>query len=259
MDFKEKYGKYAIITGASAGIGKEFAYICAERGLNLIIVARREDKLREIATDLSLKFNVDCIPFQKDLTSDYSYKEIFELTKKHDIGLLINNAGFGYYGKFINQKVEKLENMIRLNIFTFAMLSRVFAEYFIKKGRGGMILVSSLAAFQPTAGMALYGATKGFELLLGEALFEEIKGRNVDLTILCPGATVTEFQIAAEGVPHNGMDAREVAMCAVKNLGSKVISIPGWQNKTIGKLYRFLPRSFVRWATRKVLNHYLKD
>ncbi len=259
MDFKIKYGKYGLITGASAGIGKEFAYILAEKGLDLILVAIREEKLKEISSELSARFKIECLTIKKDLTELNSYKEVFELTKKYDIGLLVNNAGFGYYGRFINQNEEKLGAMIKLNVFTFAMLTKVFAEYFVKKERGGMILVSSLAAFQPTAGMALYGATKGFELLLGEAFSEEIKGRNVDVTILCPGATVTEFQIAAEGVPHNGMDARKVAMCAVKNLGSKVISIPGVNNKIIGKLHRFLPRSVVRLATKMALSHYLRD
>lgn len=259
MDFKERYGRYALITGASAGIGKEFAYILAEKGLDLILVARREDTLKEISSDIEKKNKVECLVIKKDLTEENSYKELFDLTQKFDIGLLVNNAGFGYYGRFINQNEDKLKDMLKLNVLTFSMLTRVFADYFVIKGRGGMVLVSSLAAFQPTAGMAQYGATKGFELQLGEALSEEIKGKNVDITILCPGATVTEFQITAEGVPHNGMDAKKVAMCAVNNLGRKIISIPGWQNKITGKLHRFLPRSFVRWATAKALSHYLKD
>lgn len=258
MNFKDKYGKYALITGASAGIGKDLAFILAENGMNTILVARREEKLKEIASHLSSTYKIDCKTIKKDLTEENSYKELFNLTKNYDIGILVNNAGFGYYGRFINQKEEKLENMIKLNIFTFAMLSKVFAQYFVERKRGGIILVSSLAAFQPTAGMALYGATKGFELLLSEALSEEIKGNNVDITILCPGATVTEFQITAEGIPHNGMDSREVAMCAVNNLGKKIISIPGYQNKIIGKLYRIFPRYFIRWATKKALSHYLK-
>lgn len=258
MNFKEKYGQYALITGASAGIGKDFAFILAKEGMNLILVARREEKLKEIASLLSSTYKIDCKTIRKDLTDEYSYKELFNLTKEFDIGILVNNAGFGYYGRFINQKEEKLENMIKLNIFTFAMLSKVFAKYFVERKRGGIILVSSLAAFQPTAGMALYGATKGFELLLGEALSEEIKGKNVDITILCPGATVTEFQLVAGGVPHDGMDSRKVAMCAVDNLGKTIISIPGYQNKLISKLYRVFPRSFIRWATKKALSHYLK-
>ncbi|MCX7829738.1 MAG: SDR family oxidoreductase [Acidobacteria bacterium] len=259
MDFVEKYGRYALITGASAGIGKEFAYILAEKGRNLILVARREDKLKEIASDITERYKIECVTAKNDLTLENSYKDIFDFTKSYDIGLLVNNAGFGYYGRFINQKEDKLKDMIKLNVLTFSMLTRVFGEYFLKRGKGGIILVSSLAAFQPTAGMAQYGATKGFELLLGEALSEEIKGKNVDITILCPGATVTEFQIAAEGVPHNGMDAREVAVGAGNNLDRKLISIPGIENKIVGKLHRFLPRSFVRWATKKALSHYLKD
>jgi short-subunit dehydrogenase len=258
MDFKDKYGKYALITGASAGIGKEFAYILGEKALDLILVARRDEKLKEIAEEIKNKHKVECLVIKKDLTEENSYKELFDLTIRYDIGLLVNNAGFGYYGRFINQNEEKLKDMLKLNVVTFAMLTRLFAEHFVKRGRGGIILVSSLAAFQPTSGMAQYGATKGFELQLGEALSEEIKGKNVDITILCPGATVTEFQITAEGVPHSGMNARKVAMCAVNNLGRKVISIPGWQNKITGKLHRFLPRSFVRWATARALSHYLK-
>jgi len=107
--------------------------------------------------------------------------------------------------------------------------------------------------------MALYGATKGFELLLGEAFYEEIKGKNVDVTVLCPSATLTEFQSVAEGVPHKGMKARDVALYGIKKLGKNVITIPGFGNKIVGKLYRFFPRSFIRWATKIVLGGYLKD
>jgi short-subunit dehydrogenase len=259
MQFKEKYGKYALVTGASSGIGKEFAYLLAERGISPILVARREERLKEISLEITKKYNVESPFFKVDLTEEESYKTLFKLTEKYDIGLLVNNAGFGYYGKFINQDEEKQAEMIKLNVFTFAMLTKAFSKYFVEKGRGGIILVSSLAAFQPTAGMALYGATKGFELLLGEGFYEEIRGKNVDVTVLCPSATLTEFQSVAEGVPHKGMKARDVALCGIKSLGKRVIAIPGFWNKIVGKLYRFFPRAFVRWATKIVLGGYLKD
>lgn len=259
MDFSKKYGEYALITGASAGIGKEFSYLLAERGMNLILVARRKERLSEISRELNNNYKIECKTLIEDLRDENSPFRIFSLTEKFDIGILVNNAGFGYYGHFVNQNIDKLKDMIKVNVLSFSLLTRLFGEYFVKRRRGGMILVSSLAAFQPTPGMAQYGATKSFELMLGEALQVELKRKNVDITILCPGATVTEFQIVAEGRAHNGMDAREVALRALKDLGKKTISIPGIHNKILGKVYRFLPRSFVRWGCGKALSHYLKE
>jgi len=259
MEFREKYGSYALITGASAGIGKAFASLLAKRGLNLVLVARREEILKELAAGLKKDFNVEVVVIPLDLTREEASEELFEKVKDLDVGLLVNNAGFGYYGKFVKQESGKFAEMIKLNMLTFTLLTRKFSEHFIGRGRGGLILVSSLAAFQPTPGMALYGATKGFELLLGEAIAEEIKGKGVDLTVLCPSATLTEFQTVAGGVPHKGMTAEFVAENAINCLGKKRIAIPGLWNKVLGRLNRFLPRNVVTWVTAKALSHYLPE
>jgi uncharacterized protein len=259
MNFKEKYGSYALVTGASAGIGKAFAYLLAERGFNLVLVARREYRLKEIAKELSGKYKIEAVSIPMDLSKDGSAGELFGKVKELNIGLMVNNAGFGYYGRFVKQDADKFSEMIKLNILSFTLLAKIFSEYFIEKKRGGMILVSSLAAFQPTPGMALYGATKAFELLIGEAIAEEIKGKNVDITVLCPSATLTEFQTVAGGVPHDGMTAEFVANCALRCLGKKRIAIPGIGNKILGKLNRFLPRNAVTWVTAKALSHYLLE
>lgn len=259
MGFKEKYGRYALVTGASAGIGEAFARLLAKRGFDLILVARREEKLNLIAEELRRKHGIEVMVIPMDLTLEDSADVLFRKVGEFDVGLLVNNAGFGYYGKFVKQAPERFSDMIKLNILTFTLLTRKFADRFIKKGRGGIILVSSLAAFQPTPGMALYGATKGFELLLGEALAEEIKGKNVDITVLCPSATLTEFQRVAGGVPHDGMTAEFVADNALNCLGRKRIAIPGLWNKILGKANRFLPRNVVTWITARALGHYLPD
>ncbi|HQO18865.1 MAG TPA: SDR family oxidoreductase [Acidobacteriota bacterium] len=259
MGFKEKYGRYALVTGASAGIGEAFARLLAKRGFDLILVARREEKLDLIAEELRRKHGIEIMVIPMDLTLEDSADELFRKVGEFDVGLLVNNAGFGYYGKFVKQAPERFSDMIKLNILTFTLLTRSFCQYFIEKKRGGIILVSSLAAFQPTPGMALYGATKGFELLLGEALAEEIKGKNVDITVLCPSATLTEFQRVAGGVPHDGMTAEFVADNALNCLGRKRIAIPGLWNKILGKANRFLPRNVVTWITARALGHYLPD
>lgn len=257
MSFKEKYGSYALVTGASAGIGKAFAHLLAEKGLNLILAARREEKLKEVSRHLSERCKIEAIPFPIDLSKENSADELFEKVKGYDIGILVNNAGFGYYGKFVKQDAGRFAEMIKLNVLTFTLLTRLFTAHFIARKRGGIILVSSLAAFQPTPGMALYGATKGFELLLGEAVAEEIRGKNVDMTVLCPSGTLTEFQGVAGGVPHDGLTAEFVADCALGSLGKKRIAIPGTGNKILGKMNRFLPRNVVTRATAKALGHYL--
>ena len=259
MGFKEKYGRYALVTGASAGIGEAFARLLAKRGFDLILVARREEKLNLIAEELRRKHGIEVMVIPMDLTLEDSADVLFRKVGEFDVGLLVNNAGFGYYGKFVKQAPERFSDMIKLNILTFTLLTRKFADRFIKKGRGGIILVSSLSAFQPTPGMALYGATKGFELLLGEAMAEEIRGKNVDITVLCPSATLTEFQRVAGGVPHDGMTAEFVAAKALECLGKKRIAIPGFWNKILGKANRFLPRNVVTWITAKALSHYLPD
>ena len=259
MGFKEKYGRYALVTGASAGIGEAFARLLAKRGLDLILVARREENLNRIAEELRERHGVQVVVIPMDLTREDSAEELFRKVGEFDVGLLVNNAGFGYYGRFVKQAPGKFSEMIKLNILTFTLLTRKFADRFIKKGRGGIILVSSLAAFQPTPGMALYGATKGFELLLGEAIAEEINGKNVDITVLCPSATLTEFQSVAGGVPHDGMTSEFVAENALKCLGKKRIAIPGLWNKVLGKANRFLPRNVVTWVTARALSHYLPE
>lgn len=259
MGFKEKYGRYALVTGASAGIGEAFARLLAKRGLDLILVARREENLNRIAEELRERHGVQVVVIPMDLTREDSAEELFRKVGEFDVGLLVNNAGFGYYGRFVKQDPGKFSEMIKLNILTFTLLTSKFADRFIKKGRGGIILVSSLAAFQPTPGMALYGATKGFELLLGEAIAEEINGKNVDITVLCPSATLTEFQSVAGGVPHDGMTSEFVAENALKCLGKKRIAIPGLWNKVLGKANRFLPRNVVTWVTARALSHYLPE
>jgi short-subunit dehydrogenase len=187
--------KVALITGASSGIGKEFARIHAERGGDLVIVARREDKLHEIKGELEAKHSVQVTVIPKDLTQSEAPREIHDNIKNAGIEVeyLINNAGFGGRGKFHERAWEKDIAMIQLNIVALTALSRFFLPDFVKKNSGRILNVSSTASLMPGPLQAVYYATKAYVTFLSNALAEELYDTDVTVTALLPGATETEF------------------------------------------------------------------
>src|SRR5512135_1227359 len=171
-----RYGSWAVITGASAGLGEEFARQIAAEGVNVFLVARRADRLASLESELRERYGIEARSLPLDLTREGADGVLDEATSSLDVGLFINNAGFGYMGRFLDQDPARLLEMVRLNCAATMLLSHRFGRRLRNRARGAMVVVASLAGFQPTPYMSLYGATKGFDLLLGEGLAYELKG-----------------------------------------------------------------------------------
>jgi short-subunit dehydrogenase len=241
--------RVALITGASAGLGIEFARQLAKRGHRLVLAARRKERLDELAGELG---NARAIAI--DLSQPDSAAKLMADLEAHDetVDLLVNNAGFGLIGRFAKADAARLRQMIDLNVGTLTDLCRAVAPAMIERKSGAILNVASTAAFQPGPKMAVYFATKAFVLSLSEALHEELKPHGVKVTCLCPGPTRTEFGDVA-GFGGNGMfdkvamNAPEVAEAGLKALDrNKAVVIPGLINKVCAASTRFAPRSTVR-------------
>ena len=241
--------KVALVTGASAGLGVEFARQLSKRGYGLVLAARRKDRLEELAAELGNARAVATDLSKKGAAA----KLIADLEANgEDIDLLVNNAGFGLIGRFAKADPKRLRQMIDLNVGTLTDLCRAVAPAMIERKSGGIINVASTAAFQPGPNMAVYFATKAFVLSFTEALHEELKPHGIHVTCLCPGPTRTEFGAVA-GFGGSGMFER-VAMEApgVVSAGlagldkNKAVVVPGLVNKLGANSGRFAPRSVVR-------------
>jgi len=239
----------ALITGASAGLGAEFARQLARRGTRLVLVARREDRLRTLADEVG---NARVIAM--DLSADDAAERLVaDLDAAGDeVELLINNAGFGQIGRFASLDAKRQREMIDLNIGTLTDLCRLIAPRMIERKSGGILNIASTAAFQPGPNMAVYFATKAYVLSFTEALHEELKPQGVHVSALCPGPTRTEFGDVA-GFGGNGMfdrvamEAPAVVAAGLAGLArNKAVVVPGAINKIGAASTRFAPRSVVR-------------
>lgn len=212
------HSKIALITWASSGLGKEFAYIHAEKWWDVILVARRKDKLEEIKTDLEKKYNITVYIIEKDLTTHNAGKELYNEVKqlKLDIDYLINNAGFGWMWNFHERDLDQDLQMIQLNITVLTQLTGLFIKDFIKKDSWKILNVSSTASLIPGPLQAVYYASKAFVTSFSNALHQELKDTQVTVTALLPWATATEFW-AKSGMDKTSIfdktaNARDVAM-----------------------------------------------
>jgi uncharacterized protein len=253
--------KRVLITGASSGIGLEMARVYARNNHDLVIVARREDKLLEIARELEEKYKVKVKVIVKDLTqvnaADLLYSQLNHEKLKVDI--LINNAGFGTFGHFVESDLRKQTEMLQLNIVSLTQLCHHIGKEMAKAGKGQILNVASTAAFQSGPLMAVYFASKAYVLSFSEALHNELSGKGVSVSCLCPGLTETGFQKTAvmeEAGLVKGkkmMSASEVAEMAFKGLEkNKIIIIPGLKNKLLAFSVRFAPRSLVTKVVRSM-------
>ncbi|MDI9604642.1 MAG: SDR family oxidoreductase [Bacteroidota bacterium] len=252
----------ALITGASKGIGKEFAVLFAERKCNLVLVARSADQLEELKKALSEKHGVRVYTIVKDLSALNAVDELFQEVKTLgvDVDYVVNNAGFGDHGAFVNTQWERYENMISLNVEVLTHLSHLYACDWVGRKRGRIVNISSTAAFQPGPMMAVYFATKAYVLHLSEALNQELREEGITVTTLCPGPTRTHF------LEDSGMKAarlvknvkvatpRSVAELGFKAMmRGKPVAIHGAMNKVAPFAIRFLPRKWVTRLSAKVM------
>ena len=239
----------ALVTGASAGLGTEFARQLAKRGHHLVLVARRKDRLDALAKELG---NARAI--EMDLSRPGAAAQLMADVKANDehVEILVNNAGFGLIGRFSDTDANRLREMVDLNVSTLMDLCRAVSPQMIERGSGSILNVASTAGFQPGPKMAVYFATKAFVLSFTEALHEELKTNGIKVSCFCPGPTRTEFGDVA-GFSGNrmfdwvAMDAKEAVEVGLKGLGAnKAVVVPGIINKLGAASIRFVPRPVVR-------------
>jgi len=217
----------ALITGASSGIGKDMAYVLAQQGWELILVARRTALLEELAQSLP----TNCRVITADLGDPKACYDLYEQTRDEGIDMLVNNAGFGLHGEFTSTDLQREEAMIDLNVKALHILTKLFVKDFVSKGSGYILNVASAASFMPGPLMAAYYATKAYVLRLDLALREELRrrGSKVVISTLCPGPVDTEFNSVADvrfALP--GLSSRKVAEYAIrKTLQGKSVIVPG--------------------------------
>lgn len=243
--------KTALVTGASSGIGLEFAKLLAREGHDLVLVARRREVLERLARELAVEHGVAVRVIAKDLAAPDSAEEILgELeTERIAIDILVNNAGLGFHGRFWETDLDRQIETIRVNVEALTALTGRFLPGMVARGRGRIVNLASTAAFQPGPYMAVYYATKSYVLSFSEALAQELSDTGVTVTALCPGPTVTEFQAAAgmeDTFLFKGpmvMDAARVARLgwAAAKRGKRVV-IPGLANRLLKEIVRFSPR-----------------
>jgi short-subunit dehydrogenase len=239
----------ALITGASAGLGVEFARQLSKRGHRLVLAARRKDRLDELAKELG---NARAVAI--DLSKKDSAARLMADIEANGetVDLLVNNAGFGLIGRFAELDATREREMIDLNVGALTDLCRAVAPAMIERKSGAILNVASTAAFQPGPKMAVYFATKAFVLSLSEAIHEELRPHGIKVSCLCPGPTRTEFGEVA-GFGGNGlfdrvaMEADQVVEVGLKGLeANDAVVIAGWMNKVTAASTRFAPRSVVR-------------
>jgi short-subunit dehydrogenase len=253
------YGEWALVTGASAGIGTAFARGLANQGINLVLVARRVDRLKALAEELGARHGVRSRIVGQDLGRDGAAERVAEQVADLEIGVLVNNAGFSAVGRFDRLPREKVLEMIRVNCLAVAALTHVFLPSMRARGRGAVIIVASVAGYQPLGFAATYGATKAFDLMLGEALWAENRGTGVDVLVLSPGPVETEFQTVAGELPHPGASPESVVDAAFAALGRKPSVVAGGLNKARAWSVRLAPRAQVARLALGVMRGFVPE
>jgi uncharacterized protein len=254
--------KTALVTGASSGIGATFARELASRKIDLILVARSQDKLEQLATELATQHQIKTTVIVKDLTEPAAGQAVFEQVQAQGstVDLLINNAGFGDYGAFSDRPLSKQLEMVQLNITVLVELTGLFLPLMQKQGSGGIINISSIAAFQPLPYMSVYAATKAFVLNFTEALWAENKQSGVSILAVCPGATESEFFKRADfpdtfgsGDASSMASSETVVKEALRAMDKKQSTVVtgGIANQLLVNIPRFVPRDFLVNAVEK--------
>lgn len=229
--FKSTYGPYALVTGASEGIGCAFATQLAKRGLNVLLVARRAEALNQLSRELESKFGVLCPVMVADLSIESDVEHVLQQSQKLDIGLAICNAGYGTAGSFLENDLEIEMNMLRVNCTAVTRMAHVLGHRFRTRGKGGMVLMSSIVATQGVPRSANYAASKAYIHSLGEALQEEWRDNGVDLLIVAPGPVATGFAKRSKMQMGQTATPDVVAIESLEALGKKHIVHPGWLAK----------------------------
>ena len=246
-----------LITGASSGIGLELAKVFARAGYNLVLTARSEGKLNHLKNKLEQFYGITAYVVIADLAKKNAAKEIYEFTEKNkiNIDILINNAGFGDFGRYNTRDFKKHFEMVNVNILALMQLTHLYLKPMLRRRHGKIINIASVASFMPGALMSTYYASKAFVLSFSEALSVELLGSGVSIRTIHPGPVATDFKNRADWKQSKLLrqlkpaTAKEIANFTYQNLNSrKTILIPGFANRVAAVLAKFAPRKFVKQA-----------
>jgi len=250
----QRYGGWAVITGASAGLGEAFARALAREGIPCVLSARREDRLKQLAEELATAHGIETRVLAADLTDPAAVDRLADAVADLDVGILVNNAGFGYAGRFSKLAEDRLRDLVQVNCAAPVVLTHRLLPKLIERGRGAILFTGSVAGRVPLPLHSVYAASKAFDLFVGEALAVELADENIDVLVLEPGSTATEFQTVAGEVAHVGEPAADVVAVARAALGRQPTLVSGWKSwfrATV--LPRVLPRSLLAHAARDVI------
>ncbi len=246
----------ALITGASSGIGLELARLFAADGANLVLVARSEGKLHELADELQQKHGIEALVVPADLSDPESPQSIVDRIAEHGwlIDVLVNNAGFGEHGYFEQVPLERQMNMVQVNVASLVRLTHLLLPGMVERGKGGVLNVGSTASFVPGPTMSIYYASKAFVRSFTEAIHEELRGTPLKISCLCPGPTDTGFVKEAK-LGGTTIAATAVAVEGVASAGyrgfrrNQAVVVPGLSNKLMAFSVRLTPR----WLVRRIV------
>lgn len=252
--------KTALVTGASEGIGYEFCQLLAKDGYSVVLTARNQQRLEQRAAELQ-KYNIETVVIAEDLSKVDACKNLFrQLQEKNiEIDILINNAGFATFGMYSTTSLETETQLLQVNVVALTQLTKLFLPAMLKKGAGKIMNVGSMAGFVPGPGMAVYYASKAYVMSFSEALANELAGTGVNVTLLCPGPTTTEFQARA-GMADSKLFklVKPMTALAVAEEGyrgmmrSESIVITGAINQISAAITKFIPRKAVTAMVRRI-------
>lgn len=258
---QERTVSYVLITGTTSGLGREFARIFAQNGYNIVAVARNEILLQQQKQELERHFGIEMVYVVKDLSTENSAQEVYDEIKHKgiNIDILINNAGFGSFGRYIDVDWQRQKGLASVNMLAVMQLSYLFGKDMDRRGRGKIVNIASIASFQAGPYMAMYYASKAFVRSFSEALHEEMKSSGVSVTAICPGPVATNFERNAQMI-NSAMFTRlrvytpEVVAArsyrAIMN--NKAVYVVGWPNKLLVFLTRFCSLKFSRILASKI-------
>lgn len=244
INFKEKYGQYALVTGGTSGIGKALSYEIAKHGVNLILVARGSEELKRTAEEIKSRYNVDAVTIQADLSKNEGIEQVIRESEPFEVGLFVPAAGLDTNGLFSKINIDKELALLQLNVISTLSLTHHFVKSMIDRKRGGVLLVSSLSGHMPNPYLSNYAGSKAYVLNLGLSLYGELRQKGVDVSVLSPGLTDTPMAkgtgIDWDKTPMKKMEAGEVAAIAIKQLGKKASIVPGGMNKMMAFMAKYM-------------------
>jgi uncharacterized protein len=250
-----RYGTWAVITGASSGIGYEMALRLAQARLNLVLVARSQAVMEQMAKDLHARYGVEVRVITLDLAAETGVETLAAKTHDLDVGLLVAAAGFGTSGSFVNSNLEREMEMLNVNCRSLVGLTWYFSQRFVQQRRGGIVLMSSIVGFQGMPFAAHYAATKAYVHTLAEALYVELAPMGVDVIASAPGPTKSGFADRAGMKMGKALSAGEVAQATLAVLGRKSMVLPGFLSKLL--TYSLVP--LPRWARVRIMGGVMKS